>query len=97
MIQIVRNLGDDEEVYDLTETPDFLLVHFCEAILRHHDPRNPKVQNTLREFVDALRVKVDGNAKDAFTCTITYDREELNKIIETIDGLLAQFNNPPSG
>ena len=88
MIKMVMDPGDNEEVYDLTETPDFLLVQFCESILRHQDVRNPDVQNILREFVDALRAKVDNNLKDAFACTITYSQNEIRGIINAIDGML---------
>ena len=88
MIKMVMDPGDNEEVYDLTETPDFLLVQFCESILRHQDVRNPDVQNILREFVDALRAKVDNNLKDAFACTITYSQNEIRGIINAVDGLL---------
>jgi hypothetical protein len=91
MIKMVMNPGDEEQVYDLTETPDFLLLQFCESILRKQDLRNPEVQNMLGEIVDALRAKVDNKSKDGFGFLITVDRNELKGVIQAIDGLLMQI------
>jgi hypothetical protein len=92
MIKMVMNPGDEEQVYDLKETPSFLLVQFSESIIRHQDLRNPQTQNTLREFVDALKAKEDNSTKDGFTCSINIGRSELKEIITTIENLLERVS-----
>ena len=94
MMQLLRKSGEKEEVYDLTETPDYLLVTFCETILRHYDMRNPEARNILRDFADAIRTKLDKNLEDAFACTITYSENELREIVKTIDEMLEKLDTP---
>ena len=88
MIQMVMKSGDDEQVFDLAETPDFLLAQFFSSIIRHQDLRNPTVQNALKEIADAFRMKANNNIKDGFACSVTVDQSEIKYIIETIDEVL---------
>ena len=96
MIQMVMKSGDDEQVFDLAETPDFLLAQFFSSIIRHQDLRNPIVQNTLREIADAFRTKASNNINDGFACSITVDQSEIKQIIETIDDILKKADTSVS-
>jgi hypothetical protein len=80
--------GDDEQVLDLVEIPEFVLVQFCEMILRHQDMRNQDARYMLRETVNALNVK----AKEAAAGQDTYDRYSLKGAIARIEELLDQFD-----
>jgi len=88
MIQMVMKSGDDEQVFDLAETPDFLLAQFFSSIIRHQDLRNPIVQNMLKEIADAFRMKANNNIKDGFACSVIVEQSDINYILETIDEVL---------
>ena len=88
MLQMLWKSGDTEQVVDLVEVPEFVLVQFCDLILRKQDLRNPDARYMLRETVNALKVKAeeppDGSA--------AFERHSLKEQIEQIEGLLDQFD-----
>jgi len=87
MSQIVMNRGgDQEEIMDMVDAPEFVLVQMCDLTLRKQDMRNPDAQRMVREFVDALKVKAEKKAEPA-----DYNRDELKKYIECIEEVLAKF------
>ena len=88
MLQMSMKSGDDEQVLDLVEVPEFVLVQFCEMILRHQEMRNPDARYMLRETVNALKVK----AEEAAVGPGTYDRYSLKGMIARIEELLDQFD-----
>jgi hypothetical protein len=90
MVQMVMKAGDkDEQVMELVDTPEFVLVQFCDLIVRKRDIRNPDTHNTLRETVDALKIKSNEEA----TGIGQFNRYDLKKFIAQIDDLLNQY--PP--
>ena len=88
MLQIACKSGDDEQILDLVDTPEFVLVQFCEAILRHQDLRNPDARRMLREIVNALKIKDDKEPVDH----ISYGRNNLKENIAYVEGLLRQYD-----
>ena len=88
MLQVAMKSGDDEQILDLVDTPEIVLVQFCEAILRHQDLRNPDARYLLRETVKALKVKADKEPVDH----IVYDRNNLKENIAYVEGLLRQYD-----
>jgi hypothetical protein len=88
MLQMSVKSGDGEQVLDLVEIPEFILVQFCEMILRHQDMRNQDARYMLRETVNALNVK----AKEAAAGQDAYDRYSLKGAIARIEELLDQFD-----
>ena len=88
MLQMVMNKGtDNEEVMDLVDTPEFVLVQFCDLILRRRDIRNPETRQGVQEIVNALKVKAEGNSDEP----VTYNRYDLKNYITGIEDLLKQF------
>ena len=89
MLQMVWKSDGDEQVLDLVDTPEFVLVQFCEMILRHRDLRNPDARRMLRETTAALKVKAEKEPVDNFA----YDRQILKENIAFVEGLLKQFDD----
>jgi hypothetical protein len=87
-MQIVRKTGDEEQVLELVDTPEFVLVQFCNSILRHQDLRNPDARRILRETVDALKVKA-GQEPDS---SAAMNRYELKDKLAEIEELLDKFD-----
>jgi hypothetical protein len=87
MLKMVWNSGDEEQVIELTETPEFVLINFCDIIIRKQDLRNPDVRYMLRETVNALKVKAEGEP-DGYT---PFDRRGLKEHIAQIEDLLKKF------
>jgi hypothetical protein len=87
---MVMNLGtDNEKIMDLVDTPEFVLVQFCDLIIRRRDLRNPETHNRLTETVKALKIKAQEEASGPGT----FDRYELKEYIAGIEDLLKQY--PP--
>ena len=88
MLQMVCKSGDEERVLDLVDTPEIVLVKFCESILRHQDLRNPDARRMLRETIGALKIKAEKEPVDH----VSYDRDNLKENISYVEGLLKQFD-----
>jgi hypothetical protein len=88
MLQMMWKSGDTEQVLDLVGVPEFVLVQFCDVILRKQDLRNPDARYMLRETVNALKVK----AEEAPVGPAAFDRHSLKEQISRIEGLLVQFD-----
>jgi hypothetical protein len=88
MLQMLMKSGDEEQVLDLVDTPEFVLVQFCDLILRKQDLRNPDARKMLRETVYALKAKIAKEPVDH----IAYERNNLKENIAYIEDLLRQFN-----
>ena len=88
MLQMLMKSGDNEQVLDLAETPEFALVQFCDLILRKQDLRNPDARYILRETVSALKVKAEKEPSDP----VAFYRTDLKAQIAQIEGLLEQFD-----
>jgi hypothetical protein len=88
MLQMMMKSGDEEQVLDLAEAPEFLLIQFCEMILKHQDLRNPDARYMLREIVNALKIKAEKEPVDpvAFECC------SLKEQLVQVEGLLNQFD-----
>jgi hypothetical protein len=81
--------GEDEEVMELVDTPEFVLVQYCGMILRHRDIRIPTFHNMLAEIIAALKVKAEKEADGPGT----FSRYDLKEYIKDVEGLLIQY--PP--
>jgi len=88
MLQMSWKTGDTERVVDLVEVPEFVLVQFCDLILRKQDLRNPDARYMLRETINALKVK----AEEEPVGPATFERSSLKEQIAQIEGLLDQFD-----
>jgi hypothetical protein len=88
MLQMSMKSGDEEQVLDLTDVPEFVLAQFCDLILRKQDLRNPDVRKMLRETVDALKSKAEKEPVDPVAC----ERNSLKEGIADIEDLLKQFD-----
>ena len=88
MLQMLMKSGDEEQVLDLVDTPEFVLVKFCEMILRHQDLRNPDARRMLRDTLAALKVKAEKEPVDH----ISYDRRYLKEDIAYVEDLLKKFD-----
>ena len=83
MLQMAWKTDEDEKIMDLADTPEFVLVKFCDGILRHQDIRNPATQRTVQEIINALKVKLkEASASDWYN---------LKSYITQVDDLLKQF------
>jgi len=88
MLQIVMNSGkDNEKVMDLLDTPEIVLVQFCDMTLRHRDLKNQDVRDTVQNIIDALKVKTE---KDSIE-PVAFNRHDLKSYIKYIEDLLKQF------
>ncbi len=87
-MQMLWKTGDKEQVIELVDSPEVILVQFCNSILRHQDLRSPDVRHRLREIVNALKVKAeqepDGPAD--------MNRYELKEKLAEIEELMAKFD-----
>jgi hypothetical protein len=88
MLQMLMKSGDEEQVLDLVDVPEFVLAQFCDLILRKQDLRNPDVRKMLRETVDALKAKAEKEPVDP----VAYERNSLKESIANIEDLLKQFD-----
>lgn len=88
MLQMVWKSGGDEQVLDLVDTPEIVLVQFCETILRHQDLRNPDARQMLQEIITALKVKAEKEPVDH----IAFNRHDLKENIAYVEDLLRQFD-----
>ena len=91
MLQMVVNAGkDNEQVMELVDTPEFVLVQFCNLILRHRDIRNPDVRYRVQETINALKIKAE-RTPDPDDEPVTFNRYDLKNYIKDIEDLLKQF------
>jgi hypothetical protein len=88
MLQMVLKSGDEEQVLDLLEVPEFVLMQFCDSILRKQDLRNPVVRDMLRDLTNALKIKAEQEPVDR----VAIDRHSLKEQLTQIEGLLAKFD-----
>jgi len=88
MLQMLMKSGDNEQVLDLVEVPEFVLLQFCDLILRKQDLSNPDVRYMLRETIGALKAKAEAPSDPASFC-----RTGLKEQVAQIEGLLEQFGN----
>ena len=87
MLQIVLNEGkEDKEVMDLVDTPEIVLVQFCDMILRHRDIRNPDVRQRVQEFINALKIKATKESAEP----AAFDRYSLKSYITGVEDLTAE-------
>ena len=89
MLQMLWKSGDTEKVVDLVEVPEFVLVQFCDVILRKQDLRNPEARYILRETANALKVK----AEEPPDSPNAYSRHSLKEYVAQIERLLDQFDS----
>jgi len=88
MMQMVWNQGaDNEQVLDLVDVPEFVLVQFCDLILRRQDLRNPTVRDMLRDLASALKVKFEQKLVEQSM----YNQQDLKDSINQIEELLRQL------
>jgi len=87
MLQMLLKSNDNEQVLDLAEVPEFVLVQFCDLILRKRDLSNPGARNMLREMVSALKSKADKEPYDP----VAFHRADLKAQITQIEGLLGNL------
>jgi hypothetical protein len=87
-MQMIWITGDEKRVLELVDTPELVLVQFCNSILRHQDLRNPDARRMLRETVDALKVKA-GQEPDS---PLAMDRFELKEKLVEIEEALDKFD-----
>jgi len=80
--------GDEEQVLELVDVPEFVLAEFCGLILRHQDLRNPDARRMLRDTVSALKVKAEQEPVDR----VSLDRQSLKEDIAQMESLLKQFD-----
>jgi hypothetical protein len=92
MLKMVMKSGGKEQVLDLEDTPELVLIQFCNLILRHHDLRNPDSRTLLRETLNALKVKAELKSPEPYTVS----RETLKQDIAEIEDLLKQFDEENS-
>ena len=64
MTQIVWNPGPNEKVMELTDAPPFVLMHYCDFMIRRGDLGDPAIRRQLREFADALRAHAAGEPRN---------------------------------
>lgn len=88
MLQMLMKSGGDEQVLDLVDTPEIVLIQFCEAILRHQDLRNPDARRMLKETAAALKAKAAKEPVDH----VAFDRQNLKENIAYVEDLLKQFD-----
>ena len=86
-MQMLWKTGDKEQVLELVDTPELVLVQFCNSILRHQDLRNPDARHRLRELVNALKAKAEQEPDGPFAM----NRYELKEKLAEIEELLAKF------
>ena len=87
MLQMLMRSGDDEQMLDLVDVPEFVLVQSCDTILRHWDLRNSDARLQLTELINALKVK----AQEEPTGPATFNRYGLREYIARIECLIKQF------
>ena len=93
-LQMLMKTGDKEEtVLELTETPEFVLIQFCDVIIRKQDLRNPDTRYVLDETLNALRVKAE-REPDGYT---PFSRQDLKEFIAMIDELLKKSDQEQNG
>ena|GEM_PF-3220553 len=93
-LQMVWKAGEkEEEILELTETPEFVLIQFCDIIIRKQDLRNPDARYMLDETVNALKVKAE---KEPYGYS-PFDRKGLKEYIAHIEDLLIKFDQQQSG
>ena len=78
---------EDEKVMDLADTSEFVLVEFCNMILRHRDIRNPEIRDRIQEIINALKVKSEKLSGEPAAS----NRYNLKNYIMGIEDLLKQF------
>jgi len=83
-IKIIQNPGDDEKILDLEDTPEIVLIEFSTMIIRHRDLSDPYWQSVLREFNDAIKVKLEKMTDDS----CLYDRRSLMEGVAEIENHL---------
>jgi hypothetical protein len=88
MLQMKMVRGENEEIMDLVDTPEFVLVQFCDMVLKHQDMRNPEAQRLVRENIVALKIKAEKDSTDL----VSFDRHNLKRYISGIEELLEQFS-----
>ena len=87
MLQIVMNPGEDEEISDLADAPEIILVQFCTMILKHQDLRDPDVQKSLRELLDAMKARADTEPVGPGCYDRRYLKEDIARIEDLLDSL----------
>ena len=88
MLQIVMNAGkDNEKIMDLVDTPEIVLVQFCDMTLKHRDLRNQDIRNTVQQIINALKVKAEKESTEP----VVFNRYDLKSYITDIEDLLKQF------
>ena len=88
MLQMLMKSGDNERILNLVEVPEFVLVQFCDAILRKQDLRDPDARYMLRETINAIKVKAEEEPSER----VAFDRASLKAQVTQIESLLAQFD-----
>ncbi len=87
-MQMVWKSGDKEQILELVDSPEVVLVQFCNSILRHQDLRNPDARHMLRETVNALKVKAEQEPDSP----LAMDRHDLKEKLAEIEELLDKFD-----
>ena len=89
-LKMIYKAGENEEkVLELAETPEIVLLEFCDLIIRKQDLRNPDARNMLDENLNALRNKAEKEPDGNYT---PFSRQDLKEYIAQIDDFLKKFD-----